>query len=564
VSDRWGDAPKLGVATEIAEETVPEPIAGIDRARDAARRESWAEAYEALNLLDPSDFEPMDLEAFADAAWWLSKTEESIAFRQRAHGGYAAAGEEMKAATMATRLSVEHFIRGEPAVGAGWLMRAQQHAQRVPESAGHGLLLVVEATVARFSGDLDRAMTLADRATELGRRFGDPDVIAMATHTRGLLLIAVGQVPQGLALLDEAMTSVVAGELSSYFTGIVYCNVIGACLELADIGRASQWSEAARAWCDSLPPESPFPGMCRINRAEVARLQGAWTEAEAEATRASVELLRFDPMAAAQAFYETGEIRRRIGNVAGAEECFTRAREIGFEPQPGLALLRFDQGKVEAAATALRIAVTGESDSRLHRARLLAAQVDVSLAMPDLDTASAATDQVEALARDVGTPILDATAATARGALQLAQQDASAALDTLRHACATWQELRLPYEAARARVLFGLALREAHDEDGAQLELGAAVSAFERLGAAPDARAAAAFLPRKETLPRGLTAREAEVLRLVAAGRTNRDIATELVISEHTVARHLQNMFAKLGVSSRSAATAFAFEHGLS
>jgi DNA-binding CsgD family transcriptional regulator len=542
---------------------VPERTADIERARDAALRESWTEAFEELNLLDPSDLAPPDLEAFADAAWWLSKTEESIAFRQRAHAGYAALGDETRAATMAGRLSIEHFIRGEPAVGAGWLMRARQHAQRAPESALHGLLLVVEATVARFSGDFEGATVLVDRAAELARRFGDPDLTAMATHTRGLLLIAAGRVPEGVALLDEAMTSVVAGELTSYFTGIVYCNVIGACLELADVGRASQWSEAARAWCDSLPPESPFPGMCRINRAEVARLQGAWTVAEAEATRASVELLRFDPMAAAQAFYETGEIRRRLGNLAGAEECFARAREIGFEPQPGLALLRFDQGKVEAAATALRIAVTDESDSRLHRARLLAAQVDVALAMSDLDTAGAATDQVEALARDVGTPILDATAATARGALQLAEQDASAALGTLRHACAIWQELRLPYEAARARVLYGLALREAGDEDGTQLELAAAVSAFEFLGAAPDARAASAHLPGKDQLPRGLTPREAEVLRLVAAGKTNRDIAAELVISEHTVARHLQNMFVKLGVSSRSAATAFAFEHGL-
>jgi len=542
---------------------VAERIADIERARDAARRESWAEAYEELKLLDPSDLEPMDLEASADAAWWLSKTDESIAFRQRAHAGYAAAGDEGKAATMAARLSAEHFVRGEPAVGAGWLTRARQHADRVPESAGHGLLLVVEATVARFSGDLDGSMALADRAAELGRRFEDPDVIAMATHTRGLLLIAAGKVPPGLALLDEAMTSVVAGELSSYFTGIVYCNVIGACLELADVGRAGQWSDAARAWCDSLPPESPFPGMCRINRAEVARLQGAWTEAEAEATRASEELLRFDPMAAAQALYETGEIRRRLGNVAGAEECFARAREIGFEPQPGLALLRFEQGKTDAAMKALRLAAAAGTDSRLQRARLLAALVDVALAASDLDTASEAADQLTALAAGSDALVLDATATTAAGALRLARGEAPTAAEHLRRACALWRDLRLPYEAARARMLYGLALRATGDEDDAELELRAAVSAFERLGAAPDVRTAAGFLPGAAPLPRGLTPREAEVLRLVAAGKSNRDIAAELVISEHTVARHLQNMFVKLEVSSRSAATAFAFEHGL-
>jgi DNA-binding CsgD family transcriptional regulator len=538
-------------------------IADIERTRDAVRRESWAEAYQQFSALDLADLPPDDLEAFADSAWWLSKIEESIAVRQQAYSGYAGEGNDAQAAATAARLAVEHFLRGEPAVGAGWLTRARQHAKDVPESVGHGLLLVVEATVARFSGDLEGAMALTDRADAIGRRFGDRDVLAMATHTRGLLLIAAGSAPEGVALLDEAMTSVVAGELSSYFTGIVYCNVIGACLELADVRRAGEWSDAARAWCASLPPESPYPGLCRINRAEVARLQGAWTDAEAEAARASDELMSFNPMAAAQAFYETGEIRRRLGNFAGAEECFARAREIGFEPQPGLALLRFAQGKVEAAMTALRLAVAGESESRLQRARLLAAQVDVALAVSDHETASAASDQLEAVARDFGTPVLDATAATARGAVQLARDDVPSALESLRHACVTWQELRLPYEGARARMLYGLALRGAGDEEDAQLELHAASSTFERLGAVPDARAVAGMIGGPTILPRGLTAREAEVLRLVAAGKSNREIAAELVISEHTVARHLQNMFAKLDVSSRSAATAFAFEHDL-
>jgi DNA-binding NarL/FixJ family response regulator len=271
----------------------------------------------------------------------------------------------------------------------------------------------------------------------------------------------------------------------------------------------------------------------------------------------------FDPMGAAQAIYETGEIRRRIGNLTGAEECFLRAREIGFDPQPGLALLRFAQGHVDTALTALQLAVHTVRESRLQHARLLAAMVDVALAVPDLDTATEASDQLSALAAGSEASILEATAATATGALQLARGDPPAAVERLRHACALWRELRLPYEAARARVLHGRALRAEGNEEDAGLELGAAVSAFERLGATPDARAAAALLSRTAALPRGLTPREAEVLRLVAAGKSNRDIAAALVISEHTVARHLQNMFAKLEVSSRSAATAFAFEHGL-
>ena len=245
--------------------------------------------------------------------------------------------------------------------------------------------------------------------------------MAMAIHTKGILLILAGDVAAGVALLDEAMTSVVAGQLSPFFTGIVYCNVIGTCLEIADVRRADQWSEAARVWCETLPPESPFPGMCRINRAEVARLRGAWPEAEAEATRASEELMGFDPMGAAQAIYETGEIRRRIGNLAGAEECFARAREIGFDPQPGLALLRSAQGNTDAALKALQVAVTAVGESRLQRARLLAALVDVAIEVPDLETATEAVVQLSALAAGSDAPILEATAVTAAGAVALAR-----------------------------------------------------------------------------------------------------------------------------------------------
>jgi DNA-binding CsgD family transcriptional regulator len=542
---------------------VADLIADIDRARDAIGREAWAEAFEGLRALDPSGLSPRDLEGFADAAWWLSKMDESMTLRQRSYSGFVAAGEDPSAAWCAGRLCIEHFLRGEPAVAVGWLKRAQRHLRDQPECVEHGFLAMVEATVARVSGELDEAMTLAERATQIGQSFGNRDLLAMAIHTQGLVLIADGRVPEGVALLDEAMTSVVAGELSNYATGAVYCNVLEACLGLADVRRAGEWSEAARAWCESLPPVSPYPGLCRIYRAEVANLRGAWSEAEAEASRASEELMSFSPIAAAEAFYATGEIRRRIGNFAGAEEAFGRAHEIGFEPQPGLALLRLAQGRADAAHTTLRVAVSGESGSRLRRSRLLAAQVDVALAVNDLDAARHASDELEAIARDFASPALEASATAALGALKLAEGDVPGSLDSLRRACAIWQELRLPYEAARARMLYGVALRAAGDEEDASLELRAALSAFERLGAAPDARAATELLAMPMDLPRGLTSREAEVLRLVASGKTNREIAAELVISEHTVARHLQNMFTKLEVSSRSAATAFAFEHGL-
>jgi ATP/maltotriose-dependent transcriptional regulator MalT len=541
---------------------VAERIADIDRARAAFRREAWPEAYAELRALDPASLTPRDLESLADAAWWQSRTEESIAARQRAYAGYAAAGEDAAAAWSAALLCIEHFQRNEPAVAAGWLMRAQRHVRGRPDCVQHGLVACVEANVARFSGELDQALALAEHATELGQRFGDRDLIAMGIHVQGTVLIAAGRVPEGLALLDEAMTSVVAGELTTRFTGVIYCNVLGACLELGDLGRAGEWNEAARAWSESLPPDTPYPGLCRIFRAELATLRGAWPEAEAEAWRASEELT-FNPLAAAEAFYETGEIRRRTGNLVGAEEAFTRAHELGLDPQPGLALLRLTQGRTGAALAALRLAVTGWSSSRPRRARLLAAQVDVALAAGELDTARAASDELETIARDFPTPAMDATASAARGALQLAEGDGPAAIERLRHACSTWQELRLPYETARARMLYGAALRVAGDEEGARLELGAALAAFEHLGAAADAGTAAQLVAGRGGLPRGLTAREAGVLRLVAAGKTNREVAAELVISEHTVARHMQNIFAKLDVSSRAAATAFAFEHGL-
>ncbi len=531
---------------------------------DDARQFAWAETYGSLSGRVASELTPHELEALADAAWWLSRSEESIAARQRAYTASVSADDAEHAAAMAARLSIDHFTRGDPAVGAGWLMKARRHAEEVPEGAGHGFLLIVEATVARYSGDLARAQELVERAVELGRRFRDPDLMAMAIHTQGILLILVGDVDGGLPLLDEAMTSVVSGQLSPFFTGIIYCNVIGTCLEIADVRRADQWSEAARAWCDSLPPESPFPGMCRVNRAEVARLRGAWSEAEAEATRASEELMNWDPMGAAHAFYETGEIRRRVGNLAGAEECFARAREIGFDPQPGSALLRLAQGDAVAALRALRLSGTAVTESRLQRARLLAALVDAAIAVPDLDAADTAAGALSSLTEDSHAPILEAMAATAAGAVSLGRGDAPAAVDSLRRAGELWRDLRLPYEGARARVQYGLALRAAGDEADGELELRSAIAAFDRLGAVPDREATAALLAAGAApLPRGLTAREVEVLRLVAAGMSNREIAVDLVISEHTVARHLQNMFGKLGVSSRSGATAFAFEHDL-
>ena len=539
-----------------------ERIADIERARAAVERESWDEAYEAFGAVDPSTYTPEDWRDLAETTWWLGMLDESLNARQRAYSGFAAAGDEASAGWAAGRLCVDHFLREENAVGAGWLARSQRHAKAMPDCVELGWVALLEATVARFGGDLGEAVTLVERATAYGQRFGSPDLLMMAIHTHGMILIAMGRVSEGVAMLDEAMTSVIAGELSNYFTGAVYCNVIEACLSIADVRRAAEWSVAAQAWADAMPPASPFPGVCRINRATIATLRGEWPQAEAEAVRAA-EDLSFSASLHALALYEMGDVRRRLGDLAGAEEAFEHAHALGMDPQPGLALLRLAQGKVDAAVAALRVAATGGARTPLAGSRLLWALADASLAAGDLETARTAADDLGEVAAEIDAPLLAASASTVDGSVRLAEGDVPAALGSLRRACAIWQDLKLPYEVARARMLYGLALRGAGDEDDARLELRAALSAFERLGAVADAVRTSDLLAPATTLPRGLTPREAEVLRLVAAGKTNRDIAVELVISEHTVARHLQNMFVKLDVSSRSAATAFAYEHGL-
>jgi DNA-binding CsgD family transcriptional regulator len=540
---------------------VGQPVT-IDEARQAVARESWTEAYETSKALDPSTLTAADLEGYADAAWWLSHLRESLEIRQRAYAAYAAEGDDYHAGATAGRLAVEHFIRDEPAVGGGFLMRAQRHLRSIPDGPAHGFMALLEATVARFTGRLDEALATLAGAIEVGRRFGDRDLIAMSIHTQGLVLLDLGRTAEGLALMDEAMASVIAGELSAYWTGIIYCSLIDACLEISDLRRAGEWSDAAQTWCEALPVGSSFPGVCRANRAQLARLRGAWAEAEAAALRASEELLPIEPGLAAPAFRQVGEVRLRAGNLAGAEQAFARAHELGSDPQPGLAFVRSAQGKVETARTAVRASLEGERPGP-QRARLLAAQVEFAVTAEDVDEATRAAEELEAMAETTGTQLYVAMAASTTGSVALAKGDVGPALARLRRASAAWQNLRLPYETARARVLYGRALRASGDEDGAQLELRAALATFERLGAALDVVSTSSLLREPGGLPDGLTAREAEVLRLVASGKTNKDIAVELVISEHTVARHLQNMFAKLGVSSRAGATAYAYEHGL-
>ena len=357
------------------------------------------------------------------------------------------------------------------------------------------------------------------------------------------------------------MVAVTTGELSPIPTGLVYCGVILACQEVYELSRAREWTAALTRWCADQPDLVAFTGRCLVHRAEIMQLDGAWPDALEEARKASARFALQRNPAAGVASYRQAEVLRLQGDFAAAEEAYRDASRNGWEPQPGLAQLRLAQGNLEAAVAAIRRA-TNETTAPLKRGALLPAHVEIDLAVGDVEEARAACRELEDLADTFDSAMLSALAAHSRGAVQLGEGDARAALVSLRRAARLWQELDAPYETARARALIGSACRALGDDDAADLELEAARGSFRELGAAPDL----AHLDSQtvSTLDsHGLTPRELEVLRLVAAGKSNREIAAELVISEHTVARHVQNIFAKLRVSSRTAAGAFAFEHDL-
>jgi DNA-binding CsgD family transcriptional regulator len=386
--------------------------------------------------------------------------------------------------------------------------------------------------------------------------------MALGIECRGRSQIARGNVAAGVADLDEAMCSVIADELSPLFTGWIYCHVLVACWDITDLRRAAEWTDAALRWCEVLPgTDAPFQGLCRIHRVEIATWRGDWAEADAEARRTCDELLSYEPNAAGMAFEAAGEVRRRMGDVVGAEAAFSRAHELGYEPQPGLALLELSRGQTAAAAAALELALTAKPTPGLPRAKLRAAQVDVALATDDLRTAADAVAELESFAERLQTPVARAIALHAVGTLELAEGSAGDSVLSLRRAVELWQEVGAPYEAALARERLATALAHAGDERGAKLEREVAHSVFRRLGAEEDVRRIERLPTPRDGARGALTSREVEVLRLVARGMTNREIAEELVISAHTVARHLNNIFAKLGVSTRTAATAYAFTH---
>jgi ATP/maltotriose-dependent transcriptional regulator MalT len=415
-----------------------------------------------------------------------------------------------------------------------------------------------------ISGDYAGAAATYDRASQIGDRFGERDLVVLARHARGRCLIRMGQTDDGVSLLDEAMVAVEAGEISPVVVGEVYCSVIAGCMEISDVRRARQWTAEMTHWCERHHDMVIYNGQCLVRRAEILQLHGAWSDAIDTVRRACERCLQGpDKSALGAAWYRRAELHRLRGEAVEAEAAYREATRCGHRSQPGLARLRLSQGQIDVAAAAIRLAVDEAVDRRV-RSELLPAHVEIMLAAKDVPVARIAADELKNIAIDLKAPLARAVAAQAGGAVLLAEGDAKAALARLRRAWMAWQEIEAPHEAARVRLLIALACREIGDADGAEMELDAARWVFQQLGAVPDlARADILSHTAPRKVAGTLSAREAQVLRLLAAGKTNRAIADELFISERTVERHVSNIFTKLDVSSRSAATAYAYQHQL-
>jgi tetratricopeptide (TPR) repeat protein len=460
-------------------------------ARDAFSRHAWGDSYaQFVAARADGELGADDLDAFAHAAWWSGHLRDSEEACERAFAAHVAAQNPRRAAMLALDIWRSYQHKLASSIAAGWFKRAERLLSGEAECAEHAHLTLAHAFIAQGKGDLDAALDLTRRALDIATRFGDREAQALALNREGRILIKKGQVDDGMALIDEAMVAAVSGELSPFGTAVIYCSTIVACEDLADYGRAGEWTDAARRWCER-KAITGFPGVCRVHRAEVMRLRGAWTEAEQEARRACKELQDFSMLdSAGEALYEIGEIRLRMGDLDGAAERFREAHALGRNPQPGLSMLQLLQGKADGALASIRRALSERKD-RLARAKLLPAHVDIALAASSLDDARSSVAELEEIASVFGSPALHAAAQTARGSLQLREGDAAAAATSLRQAVQRWQEIDLPYEAARARLRLSEAHHAEGDAEAATIEGDAARAAFVKLGAALDAQQAA-------------------------------------------------------------------------
>ncbi len=529
----------------------------LTRAREAYAQNDWPIAAASFATTTPDDLAADDLAADADTQFWMGRFKDCLRLGAAAYGAFMAESRPDAAAMAAIRLGIGHLARGDEPQGMGWLGRAGRLAEGLPECAVHGHLLFLTAVEGNLqAGRPTDALAAARQLQDLGRRLDELDMVTLGIHAEGRALIKAGQAVDGLALVDEAMVTVLEGWLTPFTRGVLYCHTIAACHEVAEIQRMISWTDLTEKWLETLPAAlphgGPFSGLCAVHRAQLHLLRGAWDEAEQTALQV-VEYLdsgRLDY--AAEAWYVVAESRRLRGD-SDATDAYDEAHARGRNPQPGRALLRLAEGDAEGAARSVRSALAAAGPDPLRRAPLCAAAVEVAIAAGRKQDADSAAAELEATASIYATSGLEAMAASARGAVLLAEDRAEDALPVLRDACRRWRELGAAYDAAGICVRLAAAYRALGDAESAASEAALAESTFERLGArrpAPEA-------------PAGLTARECEVLALVAEGRSNRQIGEALFISDRTVARHLTNIFHKIDVESRTQAARYAIDHGM-
>ena len=538
----------------------------LERARAAHDRQAWAEACNGFAAAaDEAPLAADDHQRFAVAAFLIGADEPCEHEWEAAHRAAVDAGDAGGAARCAVLLALCLVLRGQMARAGGWAARAESILEESGiVCAASGYVLIPKVLGALHEGDAAAARDLSVRATDLGRSFDEPDLRALGVLGHGQALIAMGDADAGVARFDDVMVAVTAGEVGPVVSGIVYCTVIIECLRLFDLARAVEWTGALGAWCDAQPDLVPYRGQCLVHQSQLQQVAGSWSDAIATAEAACHRLTDPPHPALGLAYYQQAELHRLIGDLEQAEATYREASRHGHHPMPGLALIDLARGEAGAAAATIRRSLL-ETASPLERPALLAAAVDIFRAAGDLSSARDAADELAGLAASASSPLLRAMAAHAAGSVLAAEGDPVQALTELRAAARAWQSLRMPYEAARTAVLLGLACAALGDQTAAALELDNARATFTELGARPDLDRLAGLTgllgePAGDGL---LSEREREVLAHLAAGKTNRKIAADLTISQHTVGRHVENIFAKLGVTTRAAATAYAYEHGL-
>lgn len=523
-------------------------------ARTAHVRRDWRAAYEAFALVaEDTSLGVDDLEAMASAAWRLGRGKESLRVAERVFTQLART-DPPSAAMKAVDVALAWLTRGDVNIGQGWMNRARRLLDGEPVGPTHGYLAYLDAVVAVMNRD---TALIGPRVTELRKlcaQVDSPALAALCHVAEGLEAMLDGRMAEAYGLIDEAMLPVLADEVPLEWAGDIYCIVLHHCHRLADLPRMRAWTQSMERWCNEFAGSATYGGVCDVHRLQVEAATEDLRLLESRLVTASRALEEVNSWAAGEGYYQLGEVRRRRGDDDGAFAAFGRARMLGVEPQPGEALLRCRSGDGDTAWTDLRVALAGLN--RLDRMSLLRGAVEVALARGDVDEAERHCEELESGAAAFGTPGFRAWAAHARGAVLVRRGEHASALDVLEDALREYRTQQCRYEIAQVYEWMALAHQALGDHETAAADTATADNIYTQLGVEP-------VEPCGATAPGGLTKREVDILRRIAGGATNKQVAEQICISEKTVGRHLANIYAKLGVSSRTAALAWAHDNNL-